>query len=333
MVNTNSPLIDLHRHLLGSISKDLLCNQISKYASTPLQKLLTPTQHEFLERTSYGRDLLSSFGKAESAPDIFQKFRSLLEFLQSYVAVSSLIRTEDDFAALVSEVLEEAAQEKLHYVELTISPTLYTGKGIPLEFILETLTNAKSSSSIMAQWLLDPMRNKGAEHAEALLQQILSISPDAFSGVSLAGDEESVPISQFRPYFELAKAHGLGTTAHVGERLTSKELELALELPLDRIGHGIAAVHSPIAHEVLMTKDIPLEICPSSNQQTGQISSLDTHPLVTLYNVGVPIIINTDDPFFFNTTIVEELSFASRLIGDEAVEEIKKNTQRYTFAG
>ena len=305
--------VDLHRHLLGSIPKKLVTKLLEDSTGRDLTKRLSSRQEEFLRSTVEGEALLAKLSQKAgvlSAEDL-KSFPSLTGFLQCYVAASCLIDTNESFNYLVSAVVSEILAEGLEHVELTISPSIYLDRGIDFSLVAEALLRAKEESNGVVHWLLDPIRNRGEEHAVELLKKFLDESPGLLSGVSLAGDETSVPLPHFSKYFETAKEFGLGTTCHLGENLSSTEMPSALKLPLDRIGHGLAAINDEDTLVRLIERGVVFEICLCSNLQTGVISEICEHPIIPLLQKGARVTLATDDPFFFDTTIAREFELSS----------------------
>ncbi len=119
-------------------------------------------------------------------------------------------------------------------------------------------------------------------------------------------------------------------TCHAGETTGPESIWAALEIGAERIGHGIAAVRDAALMAVLRERNIPLEICISSNVCMRLVPSVEEHPVRRLYDAGVPIVLNTDDPAFFRTTLTREYELAERVFG-LPVEELAANSFRYAF--
>jgi len=148
----------------------------------------------------------------------------------------------------------------------------------------------------------------------------------------IGGDEVRGPAHWFRDVFAYARDGGLHLVCHAGETAGPESVLGALAIGAERIGHGIAAAKDAALMEQLRKDNVPLEICISSNVCTGAVASLEEHPVRALYDAGVQITINTDDPAFFHTTLTREYELAEKLFG-LAPDEMAANSFRYAFRG
>jgi adenosine deaminase len=138
----------------------------------------------------------------------------------------------------------------------------------------------------------------------------------------IGGDELSIPTKEFRPVYDQAASFGLHRLIHAGEIGGPEKIREAIELlGAERIGHGIAAINDPALMDLLADRRIPLEICPQSNTRTGALAlqlrrteaQIEDHPLPALFRHGIPIVLSTDDPAMFHTTLHNEYEHAHRL--------------------
>jgi aminodeoxyfutalosine deaminase len=144
----------------------------------------------------------------------------------------------------------------------------------------------------------------------------------AIVAFGLGGDELSVPTAEFRSVYERAAEIGLHRLVHAGEVGGPEKIREAIELlGTERIGHGIAATHDPSLMDLLAERNIPLEICPESNIRTGALARqlrreharIEDHPLPVLLRHGIPVVLSTDDPAMFQTTLHDEYANAARM--------------------
>jgi len=198
---------------------------------------------------------------------------------------------------------------------------------------------AFGSRGLKFNFVFDAVRQFGAiaamkvvEAAERCMPQGPSTTIVAFG---IGGDELSVPAAEFREVYERAAAIGLHRLMHAGETGGPQEIRDAIELlGVERIGHGIAAIHDRDLMDLLAERRIPLEICPTSNVRTGALAKqlgresaqIEDHPLPVLFRHDIPVVLSTDDPAMFHTSLLAEYENAMRmgLREEELVRMVKK---------
>jgi aminodeoxyfutalosine deaminase len=125
--------------------------------------------------------------------------------------------------------------------------------------------------------------------------------------MGLAGIEAGFPNEPYREHFAAAKREGLHAVAHAGEHGGPESIRSVLEVcGAERIGHGVRAVEDPSLVEELRERDIPLEVCPTSNICLGVFPDLASHSFDRLYKSGVPVSVNSDDGPLFSTDLTSE---------------------------
>ncbi|MEI9975525.1 MAG: hypothetical protein WDO73_27755 [Ignavibacteriota bacterium] len=149
----------------------------------------------------------------------------------------------------------------------------------------------------------------------------------------IGGSEVRGPAEWFTDVFAFARSAGLHLTAHAGEGTTPQSIRSALALGAERIGHGIAAIEDDGLLRHLRERDIPLEVCITSNLVTGVVKRIEDHPVRRLYDAGVPIVLNTDDPAMFRCTLVGEYRLAMEKFGftEGELRGIAENGFRYAW--
>jgi aminodeoxyfutalosine deaminase len=255
---------------------------------------------------------------------------SFAEFMRGYVWVTRLLQTPSHYALATRHLLERLAAEGVTYAEITLSAGVVLWKGQNLAAVYEAIWRETLQSSVKVFWILDAVRHFGAEPGQRVAEFAVSQRSSGVIAFGIGGDEARGPAEWFRDVFAYARDGGLRLTCHAGETMGPESIWAALEIGAERIGHGIAAVRDEALMATLRERNIPLEICISSNVCMGLVRSVEEHPVRRLYDAGVPIVLNTDDPAFFRTTLTKEYELAERVLG-LPVEELGANGFRYAF--
>jgi aminodeoxyfutalosine deaminase len=240
----------------------------------------------------------------------FFAFRDFTHFLKVYTAVSELIRAPEDVVTLVTGLAADMQAQGTAYAEVTVTPMSHTRAGISageLAAALDAGAAAAHVQGVELAWVYDISGGDGREGAQQTLDAALNHPPAALIGFGLGGPEAGVQRASFRDEFATARAAGLHSLPHAGESVGAREVWAAIdELGAERIGHGIAAADDPVLLDRLREERITLEVCPSSNVATGVVRSLAAHPLPRLLAAGVPVVLGSDDPPMFNTSLLGE---------------------------
>jgi aminodeoxyfutalosine deaminase len=254
-------------------------------------------------------------------------------FLKAFGAVGKRLRTPEDYALVTRRLLEQLAAQNVRYAEITLAAGVVLWKGQEFAPIFDAVVEAACGSPVTVRWILDAVRQFGVEPA----MQVAALAAERVNrGVvayGIGGSEERGPAAWFTDVFAFAKRSGLRLTAHAGESMGPESVWAALDLGAERIGHGIAAARDLGLMRHLRDHNIPLEICITSNVITGVVKRLDEHPLRALYEAGVPIVLNSDDPAMFGCSLTDEYRLAARAFGftEAELRGIAENGFRYRF--
>jgi aminodeoxyfutalosine deaminase len=240
----------------------------------------------------------------------FFAFRDFTHFLEVYTAVSDLIRTPEDVVTLVSGLAADMRAQGTAYGEVTVTPVSHMRAGIApgeLAQALDAGAAAARARGVELAWVYDISGGDGRDGAQQTLDAALNHAPAALIGFGLGGPEDEIWRADYRDAFAIARAAGLHSLPHAGESVGPHEVWAAIdELGAERIGHGIAAADDQALLDRLRAERITLEVCPSSNVATGVVPSLAEHPLPRLLDAGVQVVLGSDDPPMFGTSLLTE---------------------------
>ncbi|GIG92574.1 adenosine deaminase [Plantactinospora endophytica] len=293
------PKVELHVHHVGSASPRIVAELAAR--------------HEGRTRVPADPEALASYFE----------FRDFAHFVEIYLSVVDLIRDQSDVRLLTFEVARELARQQVRYAELTVTPYSHVHRGIPAPAFCEAIEDARRAAEaefgISLRWCFDIPGEAGLPAAEQTLRIALDERPDGLVSFGLGGPEIGVPRPQFKPYFDEARAAGLHSVPHAGETTGPGTIWDALrDLGAERIGHGISAAQDPALLAHLAERQIPMEVCPTSNVRTRAVRAIEEHPLPRLVEAGLLVTINSDDPPMFGTTLDDEYAVAARLLDLDA---------------
>jgi len=291
------PLAELHVHLEGSIAPSTVVELAGRHG-------IRITREEAIARYSY-----SNFAG----------------FIESFKWVTRLIREPEDFALITERLAQDLLRQSVAYAEVTISAGVMLLReqdiGANMAAIAEAGT-AFQDRGLKLAWILDVVRQFSGEAAIAVAHAAAGLRSSGVVAFGIGGDELALPLSEFRRAFDIARDAGLHIVAHAGEIGGPDSIREAIEvLGAERIGHGIAAINDLALCDELAARQIPLEVCPTSNLATGALALqrrkpaalLANHPLKELYDRGLRVTLSTDDPAMFHTNLRQEYGVAASL--------------------
>jgi aminodeoxyfutalosine deaminase len=297
----DTPRAELHVHLEGSVD-----------SATLLEIDPALTREEIAGATSYD---------------------DFAGFIQSYIWVNRRLLTPEHYAMVARRLFERLHQEDVVYAEVTLSAGMMLWKGQDFAPIYDALEREAGRAQFPVRWILDATRQFGAEAAKPVFDLAAERVRDGVVAIGLGGFEAGGPALWFKDLYAQARDRGLRLTCHAGETTDAQSIWDAIEIGAERIGHGIRAIEDPrlVAH--LREKDIPLEISITSNVRTGAVASLKEHPVRRLFDAGVPIVLNTDDPALFDCTLESEYQLAQDRFGftEDELDVLMTNSLHYAF--
>src|SRR5216683_3231870 len=281
------PKAELHLHLEGSIQPATVCALTAQHG-------VVMTEEEVRQRYAY---------------------RDFPGFIEAFKWVTSFAR----------DLGEHLLTQNVVYAEVTLSIGVMLLRKQQPEANFEAILRATKpfeSRGLRFRWIFDAARQFGADAALEVVESARRCDSKEILAFGMGGDELSIPTEAFRPAYEKAAELGLHRLTHAGEVGGPEKIREAIHLlGAERIGHGIAAIHDPALMELLAERRIPLEVCPGSNLKTGALAlqlqeeavRIEKHPLPKLLRHGIPIVLSTDDPAMFHTTLHVEYENAARM--------------------
>jgi len=266
---------------------------------------------------SLAPETLRELDAAVSVNDARVRYRcsDFAGFIEAFKWAVSFLRSPDDYALAARRLFEELARQNVRYAEVTLSAGVVLWKGLDFAAVYDAVAREAARAPMPVWLVLDSIRHFGVEQATQVARLAVERAGDRVVAFGLGGDESRGPAEWFGEVFAFCRQNGLKLVPHAGENTSAEAVWAALRIGADRIGHGIRAIEDPALVAHLAERRIPLEISITSNVITGSVDGFEAHPVRRLYDGGVPIILNTDDPAMFDTTLNDEYFLAAQRFG------------------
>jgi adenosine deaminase len=237
---------------------------------------------------------------------------TLVQYLDKIGVNYPILKDSEAQRRIAFEAAEDAFGDGVIYFELRAGPALHTRPGLSIDDCIENmlagLRAAEEQFGIVTGLIVAGLRNHDPALNAELARSACHYAGKGVVAFDLAGDEAGYPASLHQEAFQIVRAAGLPYTVHAGEAAGAESVRYAVEvLDAPRIGHGVRSIESQSVMELLRERQVLLEICPTSNVHTGTVPSIEAHPLKALYDFGIPISINDDDPITSRTRASNEL--------------------------
>jgi len=239
-------------------------------------------------------------------------FDNLQSFLDIYHAGTEVLRTEQDFYDLASAYFARAQADAVTHAELFTDIQTHTGHGVAAETVINGLhracVDAPARFGLSASLIVCFLRHLSEAQAFACLEQVMPVR-DKVRGIGLASSERGHPPEKFERVFARARALGFRLVAHAGEEGPPAYIWSALDvLKVERIDHGVQAIHDARLMQRLVHDQIPLTVCPLSNLKLCVYENLQQHSLARMLEAGIVATINSDDPAYFGGYVADNFT-------------------------
>nr|WP_238394292.1 adenosine deaminase [Streptococcus suis] len=307
---------ELHCHLDGSLSLGVI-RQLAQMA-----KITIPAEDEAL------RKLVSVHGKVDS----------LLAYLKLFDFVRPLLQTASALELAAYDLVRQAARDKIIYIEVRFAPELSTDQDLTIlqavSAVLVGLNRGQEDFGVVAKLLVCGLKQTNPNQTKELFSAIADLAPKGLVGFDFAGNEADYPTENLAELLKYTQSLGYPMTFHAGECGCVTNVIQALELGIRRIGHGTALTRNPEAIQAFVNSRATLEMCLTSNLQTGAADSIEHFPYQELVEAGANITINTDNRTVSNTTLNREYQLFVEYFGTSKADfyRFNQNAIQASFA-
>jgi adenosine deaminase len=314
--------VELHQHVDGSIPVPLLWQMMVANRLNPVDTV------EEMER------LVRLQAEEEG---------TLLRYLDKFHFPLWITQFYENIVEVVQSIVEAARQQGVRVLELRYAPIIHTFGGLTIRqairSVLTGLNRGAAAGDMEVGLVIIAMRHHGPHIAKILARSAISEAQHLHKasgvvGFDIAGAEIGNPPRLFSEAYEIARAGGLGLTAHVGEDEGPEMVWHALDdLGVNRVGHACSAVNDRELMRRLARDQIFVECCLTSNYQTGAVARGRRHPIHDFLEAGVPVAICTDNTTVSDTDQIRENLLLVDDLGLEELERIHREARRASFIG
>ena len=319
------PKAELHLHLEGSVDPPTLA-ELSRRHNTPL-----PTENNRYDVTGSG-DILTEDGIRR-----LYEYQDFNGFLMAFKAVTERLRAPEDYELVTYRLMQKLRQQNIMHAEVTVSIGVIRWRGQPVEPLFDGMERGRERGQrdfgVSVLWIFDAVRHFGAGAASEVFDLAARLREQNVVAVGIGGDEARGPAEWFRDLYRKAADAGLHLTAHAGETTGPESIWGALNIGAERIGHGLAAARDRELLEIMAERQVPVEVCISSNLRTGACPGMEEHPVKKFFDHGLMVTLNTDDPAMFQTSLTREYEIAQDefSFSEEHLRELARNSFEASF--
>jgi len=301
------PKVELHYHLDGAVRPETIVDLAQK------DNITIPTYDS--------KELKEWFHRGADR-------KSLSLYLEGFGVTCSVMQTEESLIRIAREAMEDLAADGVVYAEVRFAPIQHQEKGLTLERIVHSvlvgLREGQAETGVQFGLILCAMRHQSGETSREMAELAVNFRTRGVVGFDIAGDEFGHPPKTHLDAFQFVRDKNFNITIHAGEAFGIESIWQALQIcGAHRIGHGTRLLEDmtvesghlesmgTLSH-FIRDKRIPLEICLSSNIQTGAAESLDVHPFPLYLKNHFRVTLNTDNTLMSNTTLTKEFELAAK---------------------
>lgn len=302
------PKAELHLHLEGTVMPETLVELSERHAG---------------ELLATADEMPASLLTLEQARGMF-RYTDFTGFLEAFKAITGRLKTAADYELIAYRMARRLAAQGVVHAEVYVSiGVIYYWRKAEAEsnpLLIDQIfaglergrLRAEQEFGITVYWIFDAVRHFGTDEAAKVFRKAAELRRfyPSLIGIGIGGDERRTGAEPFKELYEEAAAAGLRLTAHAGETAGPESIWAALNIGAERIGHGLTAQFDAELMEVLAERQVPVEICVTSNVRTASCNALEVHPVKRYFDAGLMVTLNSDDPALFGSDLEGEYTLA-----------------------
>lgn len=284
------PKAELHLHLEGTIAPETLIEMSQRNDAQPLS--------------------------LEAARALYQ-YKDFSGFMLAFKAITERLRTPEDYELITYRMMQALHAQGVAHAEVYVSVgVVYYWRRIEFEPLFAGMERGRIRGEhdfgLTLLWIFDAVRHFGPEQAARVFRKAAEMKQHhpSIIGIGIGGDERRTGAEPFRDLYAEAQDAGLHLTAHAGETVGPEGIWSAVNIGAERLGHALSAQQDEELLEVLAKKQIPIELCITSNHRTGCCMRLEDHPTRNYFENGLMVTLNSDDPALFGSDLCGEYRLA-----------------------
>jgi adenosine deaminase len=245
------------------------------------------------------------------------------QFIQNFIWITSFLRGPEDYALIARHFAESLQRQNVLYAEVTLSiGVMFRRNQDPAANFAALRDAAAEVPGVQLKYIFDAVRQWGAAAAMEVARIAVELRSPDIVAYGVGGDELGLPTIDLRPVYEYVASQGMHRLIHAGEiggpEIVRESVEL---LGAERIDHGISIMRDEPTMDFIAARNIPLDICPTSNLRTGALArqmgrpraGYEHHPLPSFFRRGLPVTLSSDDPAMFETSVSDEYRHMHRM--------------------
>ncbi|WP_405565871.1 hypothetical protein [Polaribacter sp. Asnod6-C07] len=259
-------------------------------------------------------------------PNNYDGLSGMIKFI--YGNLNQIMLTKKDVINFMEISIESSIADNITLLEASVDVGLARFFNDSIDELIIEVKRIKEKYKTLIDFKPDIGINKDLDLKKVYSYGNRCIESGVFNGIDIYGQEANQNLNSFKELFEIASKNKLKTKTHIGEFSDYKSIEETINLlNPNEIQHGITAANSEKTMDLILERNIRLNICPQSNIALGAVASLKNHPIKKLFEKGIKITVNTDDLILFNTPLSEEFYnlYSNNIFSFNELEIIRKN--------